>query len=187
MFVLKCLSFASVCLLIACGRPISQPEIIMPPNNDNVKIELSLKMERTSCFGDCPIYVLSIQPDGTFKFEGIKSLVKGILVDKKEKAHSKLSDDKIKQIIAEIDKADFFALKDSYTGDSGNCPTYWTDSSTVIVEIQLRGKHKSIPHYLGCEENDNPSDKGKIYPQALYNLENRIDEIVETNRWIGKN
>jgi Domain of unknown function (DUF6438) len=184
MFVLKCFSFVYIFLLIACGRPDSQTENILPPNEPD-KIELWLRMERTACFGNCPIYILNIQPDGTFVFEGIKSLEKGNLVDKKEKPHGKLSEEKINQIIAEIDKAEFFALKDSYSGDSGNCPTYWTDSPTVTLSIKLRGKDKTIPHYLGCEENDKPTDKGKIYPQQLYNLENRIDEIVETKRWIG--
>jgi hypothetical protein len=155
----------------------------MPQTN---KTGLNLKMERTPCFGNCPVYILTIQPDGKFFFENIKTIKKGLPVTKKENVEGKLSEEKINQLISEIGKADCFALKDSYTGDSGNCPTYWTDSPTVTLSINLQGKEKTIPHYLGCEENDNPADKGKIYPQQLYNLENKIDEIVETKRWIGE-
>lgn len=143
-------------------------------------------MERTPCFGNCPVYILTIQPDGKFFFENIKTIKKGLPVTKKEKVEGKLSEEKINQLISEIGKADFFALKDSYTGDSGNCPTIATDNSTVTLSIKSNGKEKTITHYLGCLEEIKLDEPWKTFPQQLYNLENKIDEIVETKRWLGE-
>lgn len=187
MFALKVFSLLIVCLLVSCVNSTSQTENVNKTQTlENSKTELNLKMVRTPCFGNCPVYTLTIEPDGKFFLDDVKSIEKGELVTKIKHFENKLTEEKVKQIIAEIDKADFFNLKNSYTGDSGNCPAYWTDSPTVTLSISLKGKEKTIPHYLGCEENYNPADKGKIYPQQLFNLENKIDEIVETKRWIGE-
>lgn len=187
MFFSKLFLVSFIILFTACGDSALKSENKFSTQFfENNETELILKMERTPCFGNCPVYTLTIQPDGKFSFDNVKSIEKGVEVIKIKHLENKLSEEKINQIISEIDKADFFSLENSYTGDSDNCPTYWTDSSTVILSISLREKEKTITHYLGCEENDNPADKGKIYPQQLYNLENKIDEIVETGRWIGE-
>ncbi len=177
MFIAKVFSFSFVCLLAVCGNSVSQTEIISSPQQKD-KTELSLKMEKTECLGSCPVYTLTIEPSGKVVFEGkFWTKIKG-------KAEDTLSEEKINNIIAEIDKANFFSLKDSYTENSGNCPYPYTDNSTVILFIKLRGNEKTIPHSLGCYETLAPTFK--IFPQQLFNLENKIDEIVETKRWIGE-
>ncbi len=155
-------------------------------------MELSLSMERTECFGSCPAYKLHINPDGKVLFEGIS------FTKTKGKIEGFVDENKISQLITEIEKADFFSLKDSYTGDSINCPLEVSDSASVKINIKLNGKEKTINHYLGCWENDRPTQNDstdikiekdwspKVFPQQLYNLENKIDEIVETKRWIGE-
>ncbi len=182
MIISKILSFFFVCMLASCGHSISQSNTnFKQPTN---KTELFLRMERTECFGNCPVYVLTIKPDGKVLFENIKFREKGEMVTKNEKIESKLSEEKINRLISEINKADFFSLKDSYTQKSGNCPNPLTDAPTVILSINLQDREKTIPHYLGCYETLEPSFN--IFPQKLYNLENKIDEIVETKRWIGE-
>jgi Domain of unknown function (DUF6438) len=193
MFYSKIFSFFFVCLLLACANNIAQiGNSNQTPQTE--KTELSLTLKRSSCYGRCPVYELSIQPSGKVLFEGKR------FTKTKGKAESNLSEDKLKQLVSEIDKADFFALKDSYTESSGNCPSAVTDHPTVTLFIKLRGKQKTITHYLGCwdlekQENGNLSkDKievrnypyNRIFPQQLYNLENKIDEIIEIKRWIGE-
>jgi len=75
--------------------------------------------------------------------------------------------------------------------------------ATVTLSIRLNEKSKTITHYLGCISNEEIVKKEssgynssnipvselrdftkQIFPQELYNLENKIDEIVETKRWI---
>lgn len=176
MFIAKVFSFFFVCLLAACGNSVSQTENTNHTLESN-KIELNLKMERTACFGNCPVYTLTIQPDGKFFFDDVKSIEKGELVTKIKHLENKLSEEKMKQIIAEIDKTDFFSLKNDYTdfGNAGNCAT---DNPTVILTIKLRGREKQTKHDLGC--------RGAADVTKLTNLENKIDETVETKRWIGE-
>lgn len=194
MFILKVFSFLFVCILAACGNSVSQTENTNQ-NEPKDKTELSLKMERSGCYGRCPIYDLTIEPDGKVIFEG-KGYTKTTA-----KAEDEISKEQLKQLIAEIEKANFFLFENAYNSDSQNCPTTVTDSPSVKLYVKLNGKEKTIDHYLGCWDNkpeemqNNSSNEveisnedltKRIFPQKLYNLENKIDEIVETKRWVGE-
>jgi hypothetical protein len=198
-------------LLAACGNSVLQNENTNQnqqkentnQNQQKENTELSLSMKRSFCFGECPIYDLTIQSNGKVIFEG-KKYTKTI-----GKTESKLEKEKIKQLITEIEKANFFSLDNAYNYDSNNCPLYVSDSSSVLLSIKLNGKEKTINHDWGRWENDRPTQNDstdikiekdwspndikiekdwspKVFPQQLYNLENKIDEIVETKRWIGE-
>lgn len=194
MFISKIFSFFFVCLLAACGNSVLQNENVTPTHPQE-KTELSLKMERSGCYGQCPIYDLTVERNGKVTFEG-KSYT-----EIKGKVEDKLTEDQLKRLIAEIEKANFFSLDNAYSYDSKNCPSTATDMPGVKLNIKLTDKEKTIDHYLGCWENkreetqSNNSNEVKIsnedltkriFPQQLYNLENKIDEIVETKRWIGE-
>lgn len=206
--MLKILSFFIICILASCGKSVSQNESKTLQNentNQNQQIkstnqnrqkeltELSLSMKRSGCFGECPIYDLTIQSDGKVIFEG-KKYTKTI-----GKAESKLEKEKIKKLIAEIGKANFFSLDDSYNYESKNCPLSMSDHPNITLYIKLDGKEKTINHDWGCWKDSpltSPDSNGSsvmqenwkptIFPQKLYLLENKIDEIVETKRWIGE-
>jgi hypothetical protein len=198
-------------LLAACGNSVLQNENTNQnqqkentnQNQQKENTELSLSMKRSFCFGECPIYDLTIQSNGKVIFEG-KKYTKTI-----GKTESKLEKEKIKQLITEIEKANFFSLDNAYNYDSNNCPLYISDSSSVLLSIKLNGKEKTINYDWGRWENDRPTQNDstdikiekdwspndiklekdwspKVFPQQLYNLENKIDEIVETKRWIGE-
>ncbi len=176
MFISKVFSFFFVCLLAICGNSVLQTENTNQPQQKE-NAELSLKMERTGCFGTCPTYKLNVQSNGNVLFEGIEyTNIKG-------KAEGSIDEIKMEKLIAEIDKANFFSLKDSYTNVSDNCPSYGTDQSTVTLYIKVKDKEKTIIHNLGCIEIGR---NWKVFPEQLYTLENKIDEIVETKRWIGE-
>lgn len=174
MFISKVFSIFIVCLLAACGNFVSQTA----DSSSTEKPDLSLTMERSQCLGNCPIYKLEVTQNGHVSFEGFSFSEKDFSSTKSNgKKESNLSEEKINQIISEIDKTNFFSLKNDYTnlGNEGNCAT---DNPTVTLSIKLRGKEKQIKHNLGCT--------GTADVTKLTNLENKIDEIVETKRWIGE-
>ncbi len=189
MFISKVFSFFFVCMLTVCGNSVSQIE-----NTNQIqqkeKTELSLRMERTGCYGQCPAYDVVVQSDGKVLFNG-KSYTKIT-----GKVEDKITEEQLKQLIAEIDNSNFFSFDDAYTYDSENCPSIATDMATVTLFISLNGKEKTIIHYWGCWINQVPKEHNsanirvekdyspQVFPQQLYNLENKIDEIVETKRWV---
>ena len=192
MLVSKVFFFIFGCLLAtACGNSISQ-NADANQNQPEAKIELSLSIKRSGCYGRCPIYDLTIEPDGKVIFEG-KGWTATI-----GKAEDKLNAEQLKQLAVEIEKADFFSFDEDYGYNSKNCPSLATDMPGVLLHIKLNGREKTVNHYHGCIEKDSSkhSDSGnlrvekdfseRVLPQQLYKLEEKIDEIVNTKRWIGE-
>ncbi len=151
--------------------------------SDPVTDELYVRMERGGCYGLCPIYSVEIESDGKVTFDG-KFYTKTT-----GKAEARISPRQIEQIVKAIKGADFFSIDDAYGWDSGNCPSLATDMPNVILHIRLGDREKTVRHYLGCfQESDSGSDRptkfgDEVFPQKLYLLENKIDELADTKKW----
>ena len=164
-------------LLLNVGL-VAQKAARQKPGSKATGSNFYLKMSRTECMGRCPAYELTVKPDGSVLFNGEAwTTVKG-------KANGKLSSTELRKLRKEVENSGFFTLKDSYTSQE-DCPLFATDNPTVILSINLNGRKKEITHYLGCREDD-PNDRSiRHFPEQLYKLENLIDEIARTERWIG--
>jgi hypothetical protein len=119
-------------------------------------------LERTACHGTCPVYKLTISDNGTFIFEG-KEYVKTTGIKQ-----TTVSKSVVDQIVSEFNKINYFSLNDSYITMT------ITDQANVITSITLNGKTKTIKHYLGDLNA----------PKQLTDLENKIDQIVNSDQWI---
>lgn len=138
--------------------------------------DFSVKLTRTECYGTCPVYTVTVLSNGKVQFVGTKNTkVAG-------PAEGTLGREKLDQLANEINNANIFSLKDSYTPDSGNCPSKATDNPTVTLEVTSGHLYKKIVHYLGCSEMKEAHSVR--YPPGLAELENKIDEIIGTDRWI---
>jgi hypothetical protein len=136
--------------------------------------DLVITLERTFCLGDCPVYKLTIKADGILLFEGEE------YTKKKGLAKTKIKPEKIKQIISEFEKADFFSLRNKYE-DFDVCEMYATDHPSEIISIQINGKSKQVNHNFGCW-----GEKAKKELTPLVSLGEKIDEITNSKRWVGK-
>jgi len=130
----------------------------------------SITLERTACFGSCPIYKLTIASDGTVTFDGERfTKVQGI-------ATGRISPSDFRRLVAEFEKINYFSLPDSFSPGTPVCPRMVTDMPSAVTSIRLNGKAKSVSHYHGC------GDSG-VLPK-LSALENKIDEVAGTQKWI---
>jgi hypothetical protein len=133
-----------------------------PAKNDATQEELVIKLERGACFGDCPVYSLTIFGNGTVVYDGKD------FVQTKGARETAISTGAVNELVSEFEKADYFSLNDSYTQFGVS------DMPYVTTSIHIGGKTKTISHYLG----------DRSAPAQLTELENRIDEIVNSDQWI---
>lgn len=197
--MLKLFSFFFICILAGCEISVLQKEDTSlqssieqnqqlesaNQNQPKAEPELTVKMERISWSGRL-MYKVEIQPDGKVVFEGTEyTKLKG-------KTESKLEKEKMEQLLTEIETSDFFSLDSAYGYRFKNCASTLTHYDWVKIHIKLNEKEKTIDHDLGCfdisyaELREEINRKDRIFPQKLYKLENKIDEIVETKRWVGE-
>jgi len=123
--------------------------------------ELVIKLERTACFGACPVYSLTIKGNGTVIYEGKD------FVQTKGVQETTVGPDVINQLLLAFEESDYFSLNDSYTRFGKS------DMPSVYTSISIGNHTKSVKHYLGDSSA----------PENLIELENKIDEIVNTDQW----
>jgi Domain of unknown function (DUF6438) len=126
--------------------------------------DLVMTLERTECYGPCPDYRLTINGDGSVVYEG-RNFVKVT-----GRQTTTISQERMRQLVSEFEKANFFSLADSYEQITV------LDNPTVIMSITIDGKSKTVRHYHG----------DKTAPKILTDLENKIDEIANSNQWVGR-
>jgi acetamidase/formamidase len=130
----------------------------------------SITLERTACFGTCPIYKLTIASDGSVTFQGQR------FTKTTGTAKGKITADDFRQLVSEFEKINYFSLPDRYAPGTPVCPQMITDLPSANTSIKLKGKMKSVSHYHGC------GDAGAL--AKLTALERRIDEVAGTQKWI---
>ena len=156
-------------IAVACNHDPT-PTHLLP--QQPIPSDMLITLERSVCYGTCPDYKVNISADGKVTFDGHQ------FVKTKGAAQGNINLDNVRLLIAEFDKAKYFSLNDKYETEKDGCPEEWTDNPTVVTSIKMNGKSKSISHYHGCRDGQ------IIYPKALTDLEDRIDEIVGTKQWI---
>ena len=131
------------------------------PQPSDIK-DVVITLERTVCFGACPDYTLTIQGDGTVTYEGRQFVrIEGTRT-------ATISEAKISQLLSEFEKVDYFSLNNSYEKLEA------TDMPSAITSLTINGKTKTVRHYHGDFSA----------PEKLTELENKIDEIVNSDQWI---
>jgi hypothetical protein len=124
---------------------------------------------RTDCFGGCPTYTLSINAKGTVHYNGRTD------VKQKGEVETRISHEKLKELIAAFQKINYFDLQGRY--DSGiACPQFLYDMPAAITSLTLNGKKKTVHRANGCT--------GSKELAQLKWLEGKIDEAVKVDQWI---
>lgn len=130
----------------------------------------AISLERTACFGRCAVYRITVTPAGAVTYEG------GANVRHVGRATAEISPDSVVALLRELEQAGYFTFSDRYAVSEPTCRRYTTDSPSAISSATFRGRTKRIEHDYGC---------GGV-PGALTVLEQRIDEVLGSDRWTGR-
>jgi VCBS repeat-containing protein len=122
-----------------------------------------IHLERTMCYGMCPVYHLEIAADGTVDYYGM------FFVAKSGHHTWKLDSAAIKKLNSEIKKSEFFTMEEiedsSITTDLPGCNT------EILFED---GTSRKIEHKYGYIK----------FPDGLKILEDKIDELAGVKKYV---
>ena len=127
-------------ILLSCG---------LTKKADSSEIELIISLQRTACFGTCPIYKIEIFSDGSGIYTGTR-FVENIGATK-----FSLSETQLNLILTQAKAIGFINMKEEYSEPISDLPT-------TFIQI----KDKKIRDYTGA-------------PKTLKNLENLIDQLYQ--------
>ena len=138
-------------------------------------------LERSGCYGSCPIYKLAVSGNGEVTFEGKD------FVNMKGEVTDRISDRQLGDLVEALNRAAFFGLRDSYVSELDGCWAVASDQATVITTVVTPSRSKTVRHYLGCvEADDDLTYPEGVHPRALSDLEIEIDRIVGSGKWISE-
>lgn len=148
------------------GNGAPEPDTAGAEPGDSTLVTL----ERTPCFGSCPVYTVSISGTGMVRFAGTR------FTTQLGEAVAEIPPARVDSLVDELRSGGYFEFADAYVVDAPACGRYATDSPTVITSVFTDGVRKEIRHDYGCGSA----------PAALAGLERRIDEVAGTGRWTGR-
>jgi hypothetical protein len=130
--------------------------------------DLIVTLERTSCFGECPIYSVNIDALGNVVYNGTKF----VRVDGRQTG--RIPPSRVAAIAETAERIGFFELHDRYRSirNPDGTTTEVTDLPTTFVTITRDGRTKRVEDYVGA-------------PDGLRQLERQIDEAAHTKQWIS--
>ena len=129
-----------------------------------------ITLERTPCFGSCPVYTVGVSASGEVTYQGRAH------VRRLGTATARISEARVDSLLYELDRAGYFTFANRYRPSEPVCGRYATDSPAAITSVTHRGRSKRIEHDYGCGSA----------PGALVILERRIDEVLGSSQWTGR-
>jgi len=158
-----------LCLVACAPRKAASPSAENSADA-NQTARPAITLERTACFGSCPVYTISVSPSGQVSFEG-KAHVR-----QRGPATGQISKQQVDALLVELQRAGYFEFASRYAMSEPACGRYATDLPSAISSATLGGRTKRIEHDHGCGGA----------PGALAVLEKRIDEVLGSERWTGR-
>ncbi len=119
--------------------------------------ETMVKISKTACFGECPVYSFTLQGDGQATFNGKR-------FTELEGPHRRTySADTTNTVFKEMIGMDLYQYESEYTDQI-------TDLPTTYLTFQHEGREKEIKLYYG-------------FPKELEDLANRLQELAFAEGW----
>jgi hypothetical protein len=137
--------------------------VFVPPTV-TVDDETLISLQRTACFGTCPVYTVTIDGMGNVNYSGEQ------YVQVTGSASSQIPVADVQRLVDWMMSVNYLALEVPDT-----CPNSSTDMPSAITSLKVMIGHNTIDHYHG-----NP-----CAPRYLGLVEDLIDQTANTARWIN--
>jgi Domain of unknown function (DUF6438) len=100
---------------------------------------LTIRLERTGCYGTCPAYAVAIHGDGRIEYTG-KSHVK-----ETGTSEGRMALEEIRALVSEFAKIKFWGITEDYS--QAKCVgRVCTDMATAVTEIRIKGVTHRVRH-----------------------------------------
>ena len=120
---------------------------------------VEITLQRTTCFGTCPEYTVTLKDDGTVVYSGRQFV-------KTPGEHTwKIEATAVRALAREMEKEGFFELQDSYTARVSDNPTTYTT-------LKIGNRTKKIQDYVAG-------------PPKLKEFEAKIDEVSGVKKYVA--
>ena len=160
--------------LVAAAMALGACTVRADATADKPMTQATVSLQRTTCFGNCPGYTVTLAPSGEVSFVGQAHV-------ETKQASSHVTPMQAAAIMDAVKQSGFHAMQDSYTSRNDGCEMMMSDQPGVKITVTDASGSKTVDFYNGCEGAVADAVKPKIAQLAK-----TIDEQLGTARWIGK-
>ena len=159
----------AVLFLLGCSRHPSEGNLPSAPGAASAHgvqaagDQVLAAIERGACFGICPVYRLTVRANGVVSYEGTS------FVKVKGHAEARLDPGAMARLRNAFAEARFGSFGDFYETAT------LSDGATTVLSFGEGRQPKTVRHNSG----------DLSAPRALSELERRMEQLVEVERWIG--
>lgn len=150
---------------IACSSKKNATPMTTEQSNAGTKIEKSdslfVSLERSYCFGTCPVYKIEIYNSGFAVYTGQAN------TDKIGTFTTKFSKDQLNSLTNVAKEINYMSLNDVYDNPGV------TDLPSHTSSIVINGVRKTVKRRIG-------------YPQSIVVFEKQIDAIIGETNWTAQ-
>lgn len=125
--------------------------------------DVAITLERTPCFGACPVYKITIMTDGTIRYEGTDH------VEVTGEQTYQIEPETVAQMVQAFEEAGYFDWDEAYDERTVS------DLPTIITSVTNEDGTHEIVRYVGDSSA----------PIALPYLEYWVDTLANTAMWTG--
>jgi hypothetical protein len=152
-------SSSTVSGAISADTPSRGRDQSQPASGDETFV---IKLERTGCYGVCPIYTVELRSDGTVDYRGER------FVGKRGPVTHKIPAARVEELAKQLEDNGLLAMtwKDP-------CDSVRTDAATVTTTFVRAGRKRIVRDYHG----------DGCVPSKLRELEDEIDRVAESDTW----
>ena len=148
-------------LTVACMAMCSFDAFAKNDETRPPRTGFSISLERTACFGTCPIYRVRITGDGRVTFDGERFVA---AMGHHERRITRAAVERLRR---QVETSGFFGFRSHYEPRS-------TDSPSLIISVTNRGRARTVR-----------ADASADMPRALPGLADAIDQAAGTAQWVG--
>lgn len=152
---------AILCMLGAIALTACAP--VAAPAYEPTEGPVEISLERTACFGFCPVYTVTINGEGEVVYQG------RAFVNVVGERRATISREAVQQLLARFDEIHFEQLRDEYINHG------ITDLPSKIVTLTRNGRTKRVVDYAGTSVG---------MPEAVRALQDEIDRVANTAQWV---
>lgn len=153
MNVFRAIGVVFAAIILASCAPVEAPA-------EEAPVEITL--QRTACYGFCPVYTVTISGDGQVRYEGRH------FVNVVGPATATIPREDVERLLARFDEIGFDRLRGEYRGAM-------TDLPTTTITLVRDGRRKSVVDYGGTSVG---------MPRAVRDLQAEIDRVAGTAQWV---
>lgn len=138
-----------------------------------------LSLERTPCFGFCPVYLLTFDSTG-------HGVLRGQAPNASFSRDVEVPAEALRMLLDRMEQEGFFSLDTAFTPGHPLCSAAATDHSGAIITVIRGGRRHQIRHYHGCYTEVRPDGQPVRAPALtqLIGFEDAIDSLAGVGQWL---